>query len=45
VTALGVAFDNVVRRVVPEKAMSILSAALFIAIGVWLLVKELWLEE
>lgn len=45
VTALGVAFGDVIRRVVPEKAMAIVSAVLFIGIGVWLLVKELWLEK
>ncbi len=42
VTGLGVLMGDAIRRVIPERAMSIASAILFIGIGLWLLARELW---
>ena len=41
VTLIGVAAGALLKKALPEKALSIGAAALFIAVGVWLLVREL----
>ena len=41
VTLIGVAAGALLKKALPEKALSIGAAVLFIVVGVWLLVREL----